>query len=211
MSIDRIDDGIYRVLIPFEDEIATTVYVVLGNNGVAVIDSATHPTDADDYIVPALRELGISSDRVKHILLTHSHEDHAGGARRLMELLPDAIVGSSFCKDGPRFSKLDDGESLLDRLRVVALPGHTLDSIAFFDVKTKTLLSADCLQLYGVGKYRRGVGHRELYRNSIEKLRQMDVRRIVAAHEYDPLGSVAVGKSAVAEYLEVCLKAIEQN
>jgi glyoxylase-like metal-dependent hydrolase (beta-lactamase superfamily II) len=209
MSIDKIDEGIYRILVPFEDEITTTVYVVIGSEGVAVIDSATYPSDADDYIIPALRELGIDRDNVKYILLSHSHGDHAGGAKRLLELLPEAIIGSAFSGDEPRSLKLADGEMLLDRLCVVALPGHTLDCIALFDVKTKTLLSADCLQLYGVGKYRCGVGYRDLYRNSIDKLRQMDIRRIVAAHEYDPLGSVADGKSAVSEYLDTCLGAIE--
>ena len=209
MSIDRIDEGLYRVLIPFEDGITTTVYVVIGDRGVAVIDSATHPSDADDYIIPALDELGIADDSVKYILLSHSHEDHAGGAARLLELLPEAMICASFCRGESRSSSLADGEMILDRLRVVALPGHTLDSIAFFDVKTKTLLSADCLQLYGVGKYRRGVGHRASYRDSIDKLRRMDVMKIVAAHEYDPLGSVAVGQAAVAEYLDTCLKAIE--
>lgn len=209
MSIDRIDEGIYRVLIPFEDDITTTVYVAVGDGGVALIDSATRPSDVDDHIIPALRELGISLDRVKYLLLTHSHEDHAGGAERLSGLLPDAVIGSAFERDKPRSIRLADGDVILDRLQVVALPGHTLDCIALYDTKTKTLLSADCLQLYGVGKYRRGVGYRDLYRSSIDKLRRMEIYRIVAAHEYDPLGSVAEGESAVTEYLDTCLAAIE--
>ena len=209
MNIDKIDEGIFRVLIPFEDDITTTVYIFVGADGVAVIDSATYPSDADDYIIPALSSLGIALDSVKYILLTHSHGDHAGGAMRLLELLPKSVIGSSFCKDEPRHLKLADGDVLLGRLQVVALPGHTLDSIAFFDIETKTLMSGDCLQLYGVGKYRRGVGYRDLYRESIDKLRRMDLVKIVAAHEYDPLGSIAGSKSEVAEYLDTCLKAIE--
>lgn len=208
MSIDKIDEGLYRVLVPFEDEITTTVYVVVGENGVALIDSATYPSDADGHIIPALGELGISLDKVKYILLTHSHEDHSGGAGRLMELLPEAVIGSAFSCGEPRSLKLADGDAILDRLQVVALPGHTLDCFALFDAKTKTLLSADCLQLYGVGKYRRGVGYRDLYRSSIDKLRRIEIYRIVAAHEYDPLGSVAEGESAVAEYLDTCISAI---
>ena len=209
MHIDKIDEGLYRVLIPFEDEITTTVYVVVADQGAAVIDSATYPSDADDYILPALRQLGVALEGVKRILLTHSHSDHAGGVERLSALLPDAAVASAFCMGDKGSCKLTDGDMLLGRLQVVALPGHTLDSIAFFDVETKTLLSGDCLQLYGVGKYRRGVGYRDLYRESIDKLRRMDLVKIVAAHEYDPLGSIAEGKSAVAEYLDTCLKAIE--
>ena len=208
MSIAKIDEGIYRVLIPFEDDITTTVYVVVTDRGAAVIDSATYPSDADNYILPALCELRVALESVKYILLTHPHSDHAGGAARLSELLPHATLASAFCKDEPHSLKLTDGDMILDILQVVALPGHTLDSIAFFDVETKTLLSGDCLQLYGVGKYKKGVGHRDCYRNSIEKLRKMDLKRIVAAHEYEPLGSVAEGESAIAEYLHTCLAAI---
>ena len=208
MSIDKIDEGLYRVLIPYEDEITTTVYVVAGDSGVAVIDCATYPDDADNYISPALDKLGIALERVKYILLTHSHADHAGGAARLSELLPRATVASAFSHGENGSITLSDGEMLLDRLQVVSLPGHTVDSIAFLDVETKTLLSGDCLQLYGVGKYKKGVGHRDLYRGSIDRLRQMDIERIVAAHEYDPLGSLAEGKQAVRTYLEVCLAAI---
>ena len=33
----------------------------------------------------------------------------------------------------------------------------------------------------------------------------MDIERIVAAHEYDPYGSIASGSAEVARYLDACI------
>ena len=81
--------------------------------------------------------------------------------------------------------------------------------MGFLDVRTGTLLSGDCLQLKGVGRYRRGVTDKSGYTASVQKLKSMPIRRIVAAHEYDPLGSLAEGEEAVAQYLDCCLHCLE--
>ena len=78
--------------------------------------------------------------------------------------------------------------------------------MGYYDVKTKTLLSGDCLQLGGVGKYTNGIAYADPYRASIEKLRSMDILRIVAAHDYVPLGAIAEGREAVRLYLDKCLE-----
>jgi len=206
MSLQKVEEGIWRVIIPFED-ITTTVYILEYDEGVAIIDSGKYPSDVDGYVMPACLKLGIDAERVRFILLTHTHSDHAGGLLRLCELFPLARVGfiSELCAS--RYSKISDGEVLLGGLRVVLLPGHTADSTGYFDLRTGTLLSGDCLQLRGIGKYRQGVKYPDLYKKSLGRLREMGIRRIVASHEYDPLGSVALGAAAVGEYLDECIRA----
>src|SRR3974377_1817150 len=44
------------------------------------------------YLLAALRELGIAREQVDYLLLTHVHLDHAGGAGRLMQQLPNAVA-----------------------------------------------------------------------------------------------------------------------
>ena len=207
-GIEGIEDGLFRLLIPFEDAIMTTVYVVCGEDGVTLIDSATHPSDVEDFILPALEHLGIHTSDVRCLLLTHAHGDHAGGAEHLLECLPNAVLRAPFDVGLPRFSKICDGEHPTHRLKAVSLPGHTRDSMAFLDLPTGTLLSGDCLQLFGVGKYRSGIGYPDLYRRSVERLRGMELSQIVAAHEYDPLGSIARGKEEIEAYLSTCLSEI---
>ncbi len=207
-NMKKIDEGIYRILVPFED-LTTTVYVYTCSEGTALIDSATYPEDADKYIAPALKKSDIKD--IKYLLLSHDHGDHMGGAERLRELYPEAEVGTGFNCNFLNRMELFDNKRILGELYAIHLPGHTDHAYGFYDASTKTLLSADCLQLAGVGKYRNGIADPEKYVASINKLKKMDIERIVAAHEYDPLGSVAEGKKKVLEYLDTCIKICESS
>lgn len=204
MKTEKIDIGLYRVRIPFED-LTTTVYFYVCEQGVAIIDSATYSSDVDNYIIPAIGEIGVKREEVKYLLLTHDHSDHMGGLNRLSEVFTDAVCGASFGLDLPNRIDLVDGNIVLGSLMSVYLPGHTNHSFGFYDIKTKTLLSGDCLQLSGVGKYRDGIWDKNLYINSVNKLKNMEIERIVASHEYDPLGSIAEGKMQVIRYLDECI------
>ncbi len=203
MYAERITEHLFRVRIPFE-ELTTTVYLAVYGQGVAIIDSATYPEDADRYILPALAELGIDGKQIRVLALTHGHGDHGGGLGRLAQLFPHAEIRASEPLPYAAYLPLTDGEILLGGLQAVHLPGHTKRSVGYLDLQTKTLLSGDCLQLSGIGKYRNGIGYPTLYMESIEKIRKMNVARIVAAHEFDPLGSLAEGREAVEIYLSTC-------
>lgn len=200
MRLSQITDGIHLLKVPFED-LYTSVFFVESEKGLAIIDCATTPEDVDTYILPTLQTMGREAT---HLLLTHTHGDHAGGARRLLECCPNLQVQTWKPLDLPRFSPLRDGEVVIGRLRMLALPGHSSYSVGYLDLPTKTLISGDCLQLAGVGKYVNGIQYPELYLQSIEKLRTMELDRIIASHDYVPLGSLAEGKDAVERYLEAC-------
>jgi glyoxylase-like metal-dependent hydrolase (beta-lactamase superfamily II) len=205
MNLEKIDDGIFRILIPFE-ELTTTVYVYVCKDGVAIIDCATYPSDVDEYILPALDKMNISENDVKYLLLTHNHGDHAGGIKRLSEMFTGATICTSFPNELPNSTKLVDCKIVFGALKAIYLPGHTEHTFGFYDIFTKTLLSGDCLQLDGVGKYRHGIVNFDLYIESVNKLKSMDIYRIVAAHEYDPFGSIAEGRNSVLCYLDKCIE-----
>ena len=107
--MEQIDQGLFRLLVPFE-ELTTTVYVVLCPTGVALIDSATTQYDAEQVILPALREHGIALTDVRYLLLTHDHGDHAGGAPYLLEHLPRATLRCPFDSPLSAAAPLFDGE-----------------------------------------------------------------------------------------------------
>ncbi len=203
MYTEKITDRLYRIRIPFED-LTTTVYLATYDEGVALIDSATYDTDIDTYVLPALCELSIPKERVKLLALTHNHGDHGGGLPRLAALFPNAEVAAIEPLPYARYRPLCDGDVLLGSLQVLHLPGHTQHSAGYLDLQTGTLLSGDCLQLGGIGKYRNGIKNTAWYLDSIRKLQSLSVSRIVAAHEFDPLGSIAEGENAVAHYLSAC-------
>lgn len=205
MELDNIYDNLYRLRIPFED-IYTSVYFVLNGRNTAVIDSGAYDSDVDNDIVPALHALGITKRDVRYLLLTHAHSDHAGGICRLSAMFPDAEIRASYPIDLPHFSFLRDNEILLSVLQTVSLPGHVDHAVGYLHLPSKTLLSGDCLQLKGIGKYRKNIADREAYERSVQKLLEMPISRIVAAHAFDPLGSIADGEEEVRFYLEMCLK-----
>jgi glyoxylase-like metal-dependent hydrolase (beta-lactamase superfamily II) len=88
---------------------------VLPESGI-VID----PGPLDEDHLRAIADLG----PFRLILLTHGHFDHAEGAPRLSELLGGTPIR------GAGHGRLTDGEDL-GGLRVLAVPGHTKDSVAF--------------------------------------------------------------------------------
>lgn len=204
MPFEQLTPDLFRVLIPFE-EVTTTVYIVVLEAGTVIVDSATYPSDVDGYILPALRSIGVAADSVRCLALTHTHSDHAGGIARLSECFPWADVRAVSEPMLSNAKPLLDGEVLLGGLQTVFLPGHTPCSMGFLHLPSRTLLSGDCLQLAGVGKYRNGIMDPQRYIASAERLLGMDIERIVAAHEYDPLGSIANGRAEVERYLRACI------
>ena len=66
-----------------------TTYVVRGDE-IAIVETGTSfcaPT-----IIEGLTALGVQPSDVRHILLTHIHMDHAGGAGLLVDAMPEAQI-----------------------------------------------------------------------------------------------------------------------
>ncbi len=213
---ETVYENIGRLKIPFED-IFTTVFTVTTDMGAALIDTATYPTDVDEYIAPALTAAGITTDSLKYIILTHSHRDHAGGLERLHELYPNAVIVSKNLKlreqyEDAEFIDPAEGEKILDVLEIIGMEGHSRDAVGILDTRSKTLITGDSLQLYGIfgsGKWGANIRFQKAHLAVLEKLRGMDIARIFASHEYHTLGWRADGREAVLAYINECEKALD--
>ncbi len=199
IRFEKLKKGLYRIVIPFEN-IYTSAYVLTVKSEAALVDSGISVNDAEDYIIPFVKNLGLT---VKYIVSSHSHSDHIGGRKRLIKEYPKAE-----CVDFFEANRWQDGDMLFDRFMLLNLKGHSLDGLVLYDIKTKTLLSGDSLQQYGIGKYRNGVQTRKEYLKDIERLRTLDIRTVIASHDYDPLGYLIEGKEKVSNMYDVCIKAI---
>ena len=212
-NLEKINEYTYALTIPYKD-IFTTVYFVKTEAGALIFDTASYACDVEYAIIPALGELGIGEDELRYVFISHNHTDHAGGLGDLLKAFPKAcIISRSEALrekfEGYEFLSPSEGELLLDSLSVVFITGHTKDSAALYDSRTQTLISGDCLQLYGIlgsGLWGANISFQPEYAKAIGKLRGMNIDSILTAHDYYPLGRMYFGKSAVASALDACLE-----
>ena len=67
----------------------TSVYLVIGKEK-ALIE--TGPTTSSSQILNGLKKLAIDPKEITHLILTHIHLDHGGGAGTLLQVMPNAKV-----------------------------------------------------------------------------------------------------------------------
>ena len=215
-SMERINENICRMT-TFYKTIFTTVWTLRVPEGVVLIDAASYDHDAKENVLPFLDYAGVKREEVKYIFITHNHSDHAGGLAGLLPELPDAIVVSrsqALAEKYPqrKFLNPADGDMLTGELQVIAIPGHTADCAGILDKRTNTLLSGDCLQLYGI------VGNEDWacnfrmtaeYFEAVKKVRAMKISQLLTAHDYYPTGYRADGEEAVEKVLDDCLEPLK--
>ena len=63
------------------------VYLLDGGDEVALVDCGMGTAAGTERVLANIRAAGVDPDRVRRILLTHYHTDHAGGASRYRALL----------------------------------------------------------------------------------------------------------------------------
>lgn len=211
MEITKINDNIYRTTTPYKD-IWTTLYVIKTDKGDMLFDAASFDEDAEKYTIPFLEKCGVTKESLKYIFISHDHSDHAGGLNALLPHYPNAVVLSRSDDLKNRFNEYNviapnEGDKFLDVLEVVTIVGHTLDCSAILDKRTKTLITGDCLQVWGIvgsQNWAANIRFPVEYFADIEKVRNMDIDMLLTAHDYYPLGYKADGKQEIAQYLDGC-------
>ena len=120
-----------------------SAWAVITSDGIIVID-ALYDYSANDEIVEGLRKLGQDPQRIKYVLVSHGHIDHAGGARLLQELFGAHVVMSEADWDllqrntqawpkPKRDVVATDGQTLTlgdTTLTLYLTPGHTPGTIS---------------------------------------------------------------------------------
>ena len=215
---ERINEHICRLTTPYKD-IFTTVYTVEAPTGTIVFDAASYAADAHEHILPMLAEAGTAPERVKFIFISHRHADHAGGLEALSNLCPGACIVSRSpeLKETYRLTRPfyapQDGDRFFDWFQVIAIPGHTADSMALLDRRTNTLITGDCLQQYGL------FGSQDWASNiilpaehlaALDKVRALKVDQLLMAHDYHTCSWRAQGREQVDRVLDDCVAPLQQ-
>lgn len=89
LSLRQVVSGLYEMDSLYLDWQSFAACYILEKDGeVAFIETNTN--HSVPLFLRSLEKLGLSQDRVKYIIVTHIHLDHAGGAGKLMSMFPRA-------------------------------------------------------------------------------------------------------------------------
>lgn len=124
--------------------------------------------------------------QLKGILITHHHWDHVNGVAELLQHHPVPVFGymHSQCPHVTHRVNADDIiniDACFPKFRVMTLPGHTLDHIAYY--ANNALFCGDTLFGGGCGRLFEGTAE-QLY-SSLQKIAGLpEQTAIYCAHEY---------------------------
>ncbi|MBL3556814.1 MULTISPECIES: hydroxyacylglutathione hydrolase [Marinobacter] len=140
---------------------------------------------------PAIRFLADNDLKLDTILVTHHHPDHVGGVGALAKTAPDCrIIGPAHSPFKGANSEVHPGDEVVWQdltFNVLAVPGHTLDHIAYFTDcpvnERPVLFCGDTLFVCGCGRLFEGTP--EQMKQSLESIRNLpDDTAVYCAHEY---------------------------
>lgn len=165
MSVTKVTDTLYQIT----KYGMVNCYLVIERDGSTLVDTGI--AGMGKMLLKAAVDTG---QPIRRILLTHAHVDHAGALDEVAELLPEAEILLT-----PRTERLLSGDLSLDAgepqsppkggfptrktratrrlspegkigpLRIIPVPGHSPDQLAFLDERDGTLIAGDAFQTKG--------------------------------------------------------------
>ncbi|MEB3022206.1 MBL fold metallo-hydrolase [[Mycobacterium] crassicus] len=165
-----------------------------GSDEVVIVD----PGPDDDEHISRLAE----ADKIALVLISHRHFDHTDGIDKLADAtgVPVYSAGSGFQRrmgGGLTDGQVIDAAGL--RIKVLATPGHTADSLSF--VLDDAVLTADTVLGRGTTVIDAEDGDLAHYLDSLQRLRGLGSRTVLPGHgpELANIDVVAAGYLAHRE------------
>ena len=144
------------------------------------------------------------------VLITHHHHDPVGGIDELKQQYNVRVIGPAQASIPGLDLVVGDSDEIkvLGRtVQVIAVPGHTLDHVAFYLPGDQILFSGDTLFAAGCGRLFEGTAGQML--DSLERLAALpDATRVYCAHEYT-LGNLHFAQAVEPDNKQIADRLLE--
>jgi glyoxylase-like metal-dependent hydrolase (beta-lactamase superfamily II) len=139
--------------------------------------------DDEEHLRRVVRQAGQAGRRISQILLTHGHEDHSAGARRLA-----GLTGAPVRAADPAHRLGEEGLVHGDvvamagcELRVIGTPGHSRDSLSLLLPEDGALLTGDTVLGRGTTVIAGGDGSLADYLRSLDAMKALADQGVLRA------------------------------
>jgi glyoxylase-like metal-dependent hydrolase (beta-lactamase superfamily II) len=162
-----------------------SAYLLVRGGEAAVVDTGT--PGSGSAIEKALQAAGSGWDAVRHVILTHQHDDHAGGiadvAPQVNAVLYAGQEDLAAITSPKPLKPVGDGDEVFG-LQIIGTPGHTAGHICVFDPSTGTLVAGDALNNDGrlTGANPQYTADMKAAAESVRKLAGLEVTTILPGH-----------------------------
>ena len=128
-----------------------SAWAIVGSDGIIVLE-ALFDYAAQDEIIGGMKKVGLDTNKVKYVILSHAHADHDGGAKLLQDRIPGVrlVYGAQDWEAVDKSTNHSGGKPKHDMVgadgmkisvgdasvQIVTMPGHTPGTLSFlFEVK----------------------------------------------------------------------------
>jgi metallo-beta-lactamase class B len=125
----RVFDQLY-----FVGQNAVSAWALDTPGGIVLFDALNNEAEAREILVPAMQAMGLDPARITHVIITHSHGDHYGGAAWLRDTYGARLVSS------------DLDWKAMEEMRAT---GRVVGPFALPPVRDMTIADGDVLDLGG--------------------------------------------------------------
>lgn len=186
------------------------IWLIIKQQQAIIVD----PGDAK----PVIHALQQHQLKLNAILVTHWHADHTNGIKELLQTYPEAIVF------GPQHEKIPAEQLVEDNqvftvagmdFKTLAVPGHTLEHVAYYQADQHWLFPGDTLFAAGCGRVFEGSNQQML--DSLQRLSSLPEKtKIFCAHEYTLSNlafalAVEPSNQAISKRIQACQKLRQNN